>query len=94
MAADLEVQLDETATLLQSSGGVFEVAYKGQLIYSKKSTGRFPEDGEVLKIVANMDMGMSLEEAQAEAAKGIPPLPNFFEWLSGYMARGGARSPK
>lgn len=94
MAADLEVKLDETATLLQSSGGVFEVEYKDQLIFSKKATGRFPGDGEVLRILANLDQGMSLEAAQAEAANGIPPLPSFFEWLSGFMSRGGARNAK
>lgn len=87
MAAELENKLDETAKLFQSSGGVFEVDYKGQLIYSKKATGRFPEDGEILRILANLDQGMSLEQAQAEAAKGIPNPPSFFEWLSGFMAR-------
>lgn len=87
MAADLENKLDESARLFQSSGGVFEVEYKGQLIYSKKATGRFPADGEVLRIVANLDQGKTLEQAQAEAAEGVPTLPSFFEWLSGFMAR-------
>ena len=87
MAAELENKLDESAKLFQSSGGVFEVEYKGQLIYSKKENGRFPEEGEVLRIVANLDQGMDLKSAQEEAAKGVPPLPNFFEWLSGFMAR-------
>lgn len=76
--------------MFQSSGGVFEIEYKGQLIYSKKALGRFPEDGEILRIVANLDQGMALQDAQAEAAKGIPPLPSFFEWLSGFMAKRGA----
>lgn len=87
MAAELENKLDESAKLFQSSGGVFEVEYKGQLIYSKKALGRFPDDGEVLRIVANLDQGMDLSKAQEEAAKGVPALPNFFEWLSGFMAR-------
>jgi selenoprotein W-related protein len=34
-------------TLVESSGGVFEVEMDGRLIFSKKSLGRFPEDGEI-----------------------------------------------
>lgn len=90
MAAELENKLDETARLFQSSGGVFEVEFKGQLIFSKKALGRFPEEGEVLRILANLDQGMSLQEAQNEAAKGIPAPPSFFEWLSGFMSRKSA----
>lgn len=87
MAAELENKIDESASLIQSSGGVFEVEYKGSLIYSKKATGRFPEEDEVLRIISNLDQGMALESAQAEAARGIPEHPSFFEWLSGFMAR-------
>lgn len=35
-------------TLIESGGGVFEVKKDGKLIFSKKKTGRFPEDEEVL----------------------------------------------
>ena len=34
-------------TLEPSSGGVFEVFLNGNLIFSKKQEGRFPEPGEV-----------------------------------------------
>ena len=34
-------------TLIPSSGGVFEVTYRGDLIYSKKAEGRFPEHREI-----------------------------------------------
>jgi len=34
--------------LIPSTGGVFEVEKDGQLIFSKKQTGRFPEAGEVV----------------------------------------------
>ncbi len=78
MAAEIEDKLDESSKLFQSSGGVFEIEYKGQLIFSKKATGRFLEDGEVLRVVANLEQGMSLQDAQSEAAKGIPQLPSFF----------------
>jgi selenoprotein W-related protein len=38
-------------TLIPSSGGVFEVTFNGELIFSKKELGRFPEDGEVLELL-------------------------------------------
>jgi selT/selW/selH-like putative selenoprotein len=34
--------------LRKSSGGVFEIAVDGNVAYSKKATGRFPTDEEVL----------------------------------------------
>jgi selenoprotein W-related protein len=33
--------------LIKSRGGVFEVAVGGELIFSKKQSGRFPQPGEV-----------------------------------------------
>lgn len=32
---------------MEGSGGVFEVEVEGQLVYSKKQTGRFPQYQEV-----------------------------------------------
>jgi len=37
--------------LIQSSGGVFEVDVDGRRIYSKKSTKRHAEAGEVLRLI-------------------------------------------
>lgn len=37
-----------TLTFVPSSGGVFEVESDGELLFSKKETGRFPEHPEVL----------------------------------------------
>jgi selT/selW/selH-like putative selenoprotein len=34
--------------LRRSGGGVFEITIDGRLAYSKKATGRFPTDQEVL----------------------------------------------
>ena len=34
--------------LRRSGGGVFEITADGRLAYSKKATGRFPTDDEVL----------------------------------------------
>ena len=33
---------------IKSSGGVFEVARDGELIFSKQRTGRFPEAAEII----------------------------------------------
>jgi selenoprotein W-related protein len=38
-------------TLIESSGGVFEVDADGKLIFSKKQLDRFPEDGEILRLL-------------------------------------------
>jgi len=37
--------------LIRSRGGVFEVEYGGKLVFSKKSMGRFPDPGEVVKLI-------------------------------------------
>jgi selT/selW/selH-like putative selenoprotein len=38
--------------LRRSGGGVFEITVDGRLAYSKKATGRFPADEEVLATLA------------------------------------------
>ena len=38
-------------TLIPSGGGVFEVIQNGDLIFSKKSLDRFPDDGEVINLI-------------------------------------------
>jgi len=35
-------------TLIEGSGGVFDVSVDGKLVYSKHQTGRFPEEHEIL----------------------------------------------
>jgi len=32
---------------MRGNGGVFEVTVEGKLLFSKRTTGRFPEEGEV-----------------------------------------------
>ncbi|MBQ84657.1 MAG: hypothetical protein CMG31_07775 [Candidatus Marinimicrobia bacterium] len=38
-------------TLIPSGGGVFEVIKNSDLIFSKKSLDRFPDDGEVMNLI-------------------------------------------
>ena len=41
----------ESLTLITSSQGVFDVEVDGELLYSKKATGRHANDGEVLALL-------------------------------------------
>ena len=36
---------------MASHGGVFEVTVDGKLVFSKKSLGRFPDEGEVVGLL-------------------------------------------
>tara|TARA_B100000700_G_C15042876_1_gene856255 strand:- start:997 stop:1170 length:174 start_codon:yes stop_codon:yes gene_type:complete len=38
-------------TFIPSGGGVFEIALESKLIFSKKLLDRFPEDGEIIKLL-------------------------------------------
>jgi selenoprotein W-related protein len=46
--------LIETVMLVPSDGGKFEVTVNGQLLYSKISTHRHAEPGEILGLVRKM----------------------------------------
>ena len=55
-ASILEVELKNNfpqadISLISSGGGVFEISLNGNLIFSKKALNRFPEDGEIKKLV-------------------------------------------
>jgi selenoprotein W-related protein len=38
-------------SLIQSSGGVFEVEVDARLVFSKKKLGRHAEPGEIVKLI-------------------------------------------
>ena len=40
-------------TLQPSGGGVYEITKDDTLIYSKKKLDRFPDDGEIIKLIEN-----------------------------------------
>ncbi len=46
-----KVYKDVFVTLVEGSGGVFEVSLEDELIFSKKQLNRFPDDGEILEIL-------------------------------------------
>ncbi len=58
MAAELEQAYpDVQIKLIESSGGVFEVAVDGRPVFSKKASRRHAEPGEVLKAVQQLSGG-------------------------------------
>ena len=55
-ASSLEAELKQSfsnidISLISSGGGVFEITLDKKLIFSKKSLGRFPNDGEVVRLI-------------------------------------------
>ena len=48
LAAELKQQLDIESELIPGGGGEFIVRADGELIFSKKEVGRFPEHAEIL----------------------------------------------
>ena len=52
MAAELtEAFSDMEIKLIPSSGGIFEVAIDGAVVFSKKRVGRHAQPGEVVEVV-------------------------------------------
>jgi selenoprotein W-related protein len=37
--------------MIPSRGGVYEIAVDDALVFSKKALGRFPEDGEIARLI-------------------------------------------
>jgi len=55
-ASSLEVELKSkfdhvNIELISSGGGVFEVTLNNDLIFSKRALDRFPDDGEIEKLI-------------------------------------------
>ena len=50
MAAEIEAAYpDATVSLVEASGGLFEVSVDGELVFSKSALNRHAEPGEVLR---------------------------------------------
>jgi selenoprotein W-related protein len=47
----LEHEFGAKVGLIEGKDGVFEVAVDGNLVFSKRALGRFPDDGEVAGII-------------------------------------------
>ena len=51
MAAELKESINAEVVLHSGERGDFEVVVDGELVFSKKSLSRFPEEGEIIKLV-------------------------------------------
>ena len=51
LEAELKKSYDVHVELIASSGGVYEITVDGNLIFSKKKLGRFPENGEIQRMI-------------------------------------------
>jgi selenoprotein W-related protein len=47
----LDHEFGAAVELIKGKDGVFEVTVDGDLLFSKRALGRFPEEGEVAQIV-------------------------------------------
>ena len=54
LAANVKQYFGLEMQLIKSSGGVFEIKLDGQLIYSKKQTGEFPEEMDVVNQISEL----------------------------------------
>ena len=53
LAALLKKHCNNDVELIPSTGGVFEVVVDGVLVYSKKQTGEFPDEQQLVKQQVN-----------------------------------------
>lgn len=51
MAAELKSALAVDSTLIEGSKGIFDVKVDGKLVYSKYQTQKFPDKGEVARLL-------------------------------------------
>ncbi|MBI5025494.1 MAG: hypothetical protein HZC12_01965 [Nitrospirae bacterium] len=54
MREEIKDELGVDATLIEGSGGVFDVTVDGKLIFSKFTLFRFPDAGEVSRLIKQM----------------------------------------
>jgi selT/selW/selH-like putative selenoprotein len=51
LAAEIQQELGVETQLIPSDRGAFEVKNEGTLVFSKHQQGRFPEPGEVVRLL-------------------------------------------
>lgn len=52
VAAEVQASFGVAARLVRGKGGVFQVRKDGALVYDKAETHRFPDEGEVTRLLA------------------------------------------
>jgi len=51
VAAELNEGMSVEPKLIEGGNGIFDVKVDGKLVYSKKETNKFPDQGEVLSLI-------------------------------------------
>lgn len=51
VAAEVQAAYGVEATLVRDKGGVFQVRRDGEIVYDKADEHRFPEEGEVARLL-------------------------------------------
>lgn len=51
MSAEIEQQFQIKPVLTPGGGGVFDVTVDGELVFTKRTSGRFPNVGEVVGLI-------------------------------------------
>jgi len=54
VADELRENFGIEAKQVEGRGGIFEVAADGKIVFSKKATGRFPNNGEVTTLLKTL----------------------------------------
>ena len=54
LRSSLDSKFGILAEMIPTSGGVFEIIVNGSLIFSKNQLGRFPEEGEIVKLIEDL----------------------------------------
>ena len=81
LSEQLEKDSSDGCLLVPAEGGVFEVEDQGVLLFSKKTSDRFPEEGEVQAIIKNIKDGQPLDEAQTNAAHEAGHSGGVLDWI-------------
>lgn len=53
MAAEVEEATGVKASLIEGSRGIFDVTLDGRVVYSKAKARKFPDQGEVARLIQN-----------------------------------------
>ncbi|MCP4199341.1 MAG: hypothetical protein GY762_19525 [Proteobacteria bacterium] len=54
MAAEIKGRFDVDATLIPGANGIMDIAVDGVVVFSKYQQGRFPEPGELIRLIENL----------------------------------------
>ncbi len=54
MAADIKKDIGIDCEMVPGKSGIFDVKVNGQLVYSKKETGEFPEHAPLIKQIRDL----------------------------------------